>query len=136
MTTEKKRKARRQLPSGKWPAFLDEFRRFWPTIVERQLSYVDAAKAIGIAIGFPDLAVSTIKDLAIAEGKEWPRRKVQRATGENKRDRTRALAGIVAQLFDKLGEPRPDALTLIMSGRFNGPADDGTVGPLFDQPPA
>lgn len=115
----KKARTSNKLPQELVPKFIDEMRRYYPIAEARKISYVDAARAIGIAIGFKQLASSKLTTYAKADGKPytWTEKgsRVPGANGVPKgHNRTRALAAYVAALYDKLGEPRPEGLNAIM----------------------
>lgn len=53
------------------PKFIDEMRRYYPIAEAQKISYVDAARAIGIAIGFKQLAASTLIAYSKSDGKPY-----------------------------------------------------------------
>ena len=100
----------------------------WASILsERPSARVTCEKIkteLGIEMGEATL-LKIVRDL----GFEWPRSSKKSAGSHsgNKRDTSRMVAGWVAALYDKFGEPRPAGMTEFIAGK----SFDSDAGPLF-----
>lgn len=109
-------------------AIIDWLRQNWGTVQQTRPIREEIAAELTKTLGFP-ISGSSVASAVSALGYEWPRAKKARIDGHST-DRMRLVAGWVAILFDKMGEPRPPGMTEFIGGKVF----DGAAGPLFNQP--
>lgn len=101
----------------------------WAKIVADRPTYDQAAEMIKAELNIT-LAKGSLSHIVKSSGFTWPNTKKAKVVTGHKSQTARRLAGYIAILFDKLGEPRPAGLTEMLGGK----AFDGEAGPLFNQP--
>lgn len=136
MAEKKLRKKMHRLGRANEIKLVDEIRRTWQTyVVAERPSYPEAAKHYSTILQFEVLASHVQGMIANLDGYNWPGGHGNGKTAIHKSDRVRALAYVVAQLIDSLGETRPEVLTKILAGKYSqDDMPDAEAGPLFGGP--
>lgn len=102
----------------------------WSKIVAEKPTYDQAGEMIKAELNI-SVPKGSLAKVVLASGLTWPNtKKGVGRPGANKTNASRRLAGYIAILFDKLGEPRPAGLTDMIGGKRH----DGEAVPLFNEP--